>query len=91
MKKTNLNVGQLVTRLYSARVGLFLLATIVVFGFVGWQVWRAINIAPSQSSGAVTASPKIDQATVDKIRSLQDSSVQVRSLFDEARRNPFQE
>lgn len=34
--------------------------------------------------------PKIDQSTIDKIQQLQDTNVQVKALFDEARDNPFQ-
>jgi hypothetical protein len=36
-------------------------------------------------------SPKIDQESVDKLLSLQDNSVNVQSLFDQNRTNPFGE
>jgi hypothetical protein len=35
--------------------------------------------------------PKVDQATLDKIQQLQDQHVEVKSLFDQARSNPFSE
>jgi len=35
--------------------------------------------------------PRIDQATVNKIKQLEDQNLQVQSLFDEARNNPFDE
>jgi len=38
-----------------------------------------------------TKRPKVDQAVLDKIQQLQDQNVQVQSLFDQARNNPFNE
>ena len=35
--------------------------------------------------------PKVDQAVLDKIQLLQDQNVQVKTLFDQARNNPFNE
>lgn len=35
--------------------------------------------------------PKIDQASIDKLQNLQDRNIEVKSLFDEARNNPFSE
>ena len=35
--------------------------------------------------------PKIDQAVLDKIQNLQDQNVSVKSLFKQARDNPFSE
>lgn len=35
--------------------------------------------------------PKIDPATLNKIQQLQDQNVDVKSLFDQARNNPFSE
>lgn len=38
-----------------------------------------------------TTRPEIDQAAVDKILELQDQNVQIETLFQEARDNPFAE
>lgn len=35
--------------------------------------------------------PKVDQAVLDKIQELKDQNVQVQTLFDQARNNPFNE
>lgn len=35
--------------------------------------------------------PKVDQSVLDKIQQLQDQNVQVQTLFDQARDNPFNE
>lgn len=35
--------------------------------------------------------PKVDQSVLSKIQQLQDQNVQVQTLFDQARNNPFNE
>lgn len=35
--------------------------------------------------------PKVDQTVLNKIQQLQDQNVQVQTLFDQARDNPFNE
>lgn len=35
--------------------------------------------------------PTVDQQTLSKIQQLQDENIQVRTLFDQARQNPFSE
>ena len=35
--------------------------------------------------------PKLDQSAVDKIEDLQAQNIDVKALFEEARRNPFDE
>lgn len=39
----------------------------------------------------VTTRPQIDQQAVDAIEALQDQNIQIESLFEEARDNPFAE
>ena len=69
---------------------------LVVAAFYGFIVWR-INVfsntpaSTSEENAQSAAQPHIDPATVAKIQSLQDNSVNVQSLFDAARQNPFQE
>jgi hypothetical protein len=35
--------------------------------------------------------PKVDEETVAKLEQLKDQNIQVQALFDEARKNPFEE
>jgi hypothetical protein len=35
--------------------------------------------------------PQIDERTVDRIQQLEDRNVEIRSLFEQARDNPFSE
>lgn len=74
---------------------LFIILLIGVFGFVGYQIVAARSAEPGD--GDITAkiqaapTPHIDPNTVSQLQSLQDNSVNVKTLFDEARSNPFQE
>lgn len=93
MNKTGLkSVLDQLTRL---RVPLFIFIVMVLYIFVTWRVNVLSNAEPTEmqisSKMSETRSPRIDQATVDKIRQLQDNSVNVQTLFNEARQNPFQE
>lgn len=75
------------------RVALFLLLVVLVYGFIMWRVDTLKNVQPDQKAAAshITSSANIDQATLTKIKQLQDNSVSVRALFNQARQNPFQE
>jgi hypothetical protein len=59
-------------------------------------LWR-INVysnAPAdatQEAAQTAKQPHIDAATVEKITSLQDHSVSVQAIFEQARQNPFNE
>lgn len=82
-------------KLLRMRVVLFLLFALLACGYT---VWRAYSLANAPTPAAAVSSklqsvnnPHIDQATVDKINQLQDNSVNVRALFNQARQNPFQE
>lgn len=76
------------------RIAIFLATIVLVYGFVIWRVNVLVNVEPTASQVASelnATSPKIDQATVDKVKQLQDNSVNVQALFDQARQNPFHE
>ena len=96
--KLNLNdipaqFGSLGRKVGAYKVFVFFLAVALLYGFIVWRI-NVFSNAPastSELSAQATAQPHIDQATIDKIQSLQDNSVSVRSLFDAARQNPFQE
>ncbi|MGZ6004625.1 MAG: hypothetical protein ACXWLH_00580 [Candidatus Saccharimonadales bacterium] len=77
------------------RVITFVIFLALVYGFL---VFRINSLSGQQPSDAEVSaklknlsSPRIDQSVVDKIQQLQDNSVQVKSLFNQARKNPFSE
>lgn len=74
-----------------------LIAVVLVLATYCFLVWRIESLKDVQPSpGAVTAQTNplsashIDKQVVSQLESLRDNSVNVRSLFDQARNNPFQ-
>jgi hypothetical protein len=72
----------------------FLAFVAVLYGLVLLHINSLDNQQPSGQavSSQVKAAnvPHIDPTVVKQIQSLQDNSVSVQSLFDQARNNPFQ-
>ena len=74
-------------------------SVVIIFLLVYSYLTFRINVLSRRepSDGDVTTAlktsprPKVDQATLDKIQQLQDQHVEVKSLFDNARSNPFSE
>jgi hypothetical protein len=68
---------------------------VAIYGFLVWRIGALTNIQPDPnqvSAQLKTAQvPHIDQSALKKIQDLQDNSVSVQSLFNQARDNPFQE
>jgi len=67
---------------------------LLIYLFTVWQI-RSLAIAeptPEQEGSAeVVSLPKIDEEAIKQIQALEQNSPQVRSLFDAARNNPFNE
>jgi hypothetical protein len=76
------------------RVALFIVFIGLAYGSLLFQVQAIYNSQPTQDAIAaqVKASqvPKIDETAIKQLQSLQDNSVNVQTLFNEARSNPFQ-
>lgn len=74
---------------------LFAVFLIAIYGFLSWRILELLQSEPD--AAAVSAEvkavgvPKVDEEVVRKIQQLEDNSVSVQTLFDEARSNPFQE
>jgi hypothetical protein len=72
----------------------FLVFVGLLYGFVYLRINSLDNQQPSPDSvtSQVTAAkvPRIDPAVLQQLQSLQDNSVSVQALFDQARSNPFQ-
>ncbi|HSX05753.1 MAG TPA: hypothetical protein VLF69_04760 [Candidatus Saccharimonadales bacterium] len=100
MKNGGINLASLGTafsgvgrKIGAYRAFLFFLAVMVLYSFIVWRINVFSNTPASQSEKAAqtTAQPHIDPATVAKMQNLQDNSVSVQTLFDQARQNPFHE
>ena len=73
----------------------FVIFLVAIYGFLAWRISQLLQAEPNAS--AVSAQlqnvgvPKVDPDVVNKMQQLKDNNVSVKSLFDDARSNPFQE
>lgn len=72
-----------------------ILVVLLVYVLVVWRINQLANAEPSTDAEttALAASdiPKIDINTIRQIQNLEQTNTQVKSLFEQARNNPFQE
>lgn len=72
---------------------IFIVFVSVLYGFVMFRINSLVSSEPSTDAvnSYIKAAqvPKIDEQVVKQLESLQDNSVSVQALFDEARKNPF--
>lgn len=70
---------------------LFAVFVLSLYGYLIMQTHKAANVQPGAARDVVIKrTPHIDPAVVDQLQQLQDNSVSVQALFNEARTNPFQ-
>jgi hypothetical protein len=66
-----------------------------VYGFVLFRINALSTAQPTDSDISAqnksTAVPNIDPKVIEQIQALKDNSVNVQTLFEESRDNPFQE
>ena len=74
---------------------IFILAFLCIYGFLLLRVNSLSQVEPSEDAVLEklnsSQQPKIDQASVDKIKQLQGQNIEVQTLFKQARDNPFSE
>ena len=77
------------------RVIIFLILLVAVYGFMVLRINSLDNAQPSaeaiSSASQPLATTHIDPTVVKQLQDLQDNSVSVQTLFEQARSNPFQE
>lgn len=77
-----------------AKHATFIAVMIVLIAYL-FVVWRISQLAgaepPAGDDTATSAIPKVDKNAIDQIQALEQSNTEVHSLFDSARKNPFQE
>jgi len=85
----------LAQKLRQYAVLVFVVALVAMYGYLVFRINTLTGQEPSEDAIAqklqAVKRPKIDQSAIDKIQQLQDNSVEVQSLFQQARDNPFQE
>lgn len=74
---------------------LVILTVLILFGFVFYRIAYFNSLAPSEESIDEKLNnlqrPRIDKDLVKKLENLEHDNIQVQSLFNQARENPFNE
>lgn len=74
---------------------IFFVFFIGLCAFLVFQINQFISVQPSESDVTdklqTITRPHIDKAAADQIQKLQDQNVQVQSIIQQARENPFSE
>jgi hypothetical protein len=74
---------------------LSIVAFVIACGYLVMQINSLVRSEPSDDAVSeklkTVQRPHIDQKSIDKIQQLQDQNIEVRSLFEAARDNPFSE
>ena len=77
------------------KVILFIVVVALVYGYILYQINILSNKSPSTVSVQANTSPNsfihINSSEAQKLNSLNDNSVNVQTLFSQARNNPFQD
>jgi predicted negative regulator of RcsB-dependent stress response len=73
---------------------IFVLSVVAIFGYMTLNIAHFANLDPSsaqlqEKTDSLTA-VKLDQTSITKIKQLQDQNINIESLFDNGRANPFQ-
>lgn len=86
------SIGQM-TKRYA--VVIFIVILVGIYGFLVYRINVLTQTEPSETAVneqlQTVQRPKVDQNAIDKIQKLQNQNVEVKSLFDQARNNPFSE
>lgn len=86
---------QLLGRLKKYSVFLFIILVLGAYSYVVLQIQGAINTEPTEAQITEKLQDlkrtKLDQDAIKKIEELESTHVEVHTLFQDARDNPFQE
>ena len=73
---------------------IFVFSVVGIFAFMTLGIAQYANLEPSESQKEEKLSTlktvKLDEKSIEKIQSLQDQNINIESLFDNGRDNPFQ-
>lgn len=68
---------------------------LIIFAFLIWRIQTYATIEPTETEVINKVNelntPKLDQDSINKILLLEDQNIEVKTLFEAARQNPFQE
>lgn len=74
---------------------IFVMVILLSYVFVVWKISNLATVEPTaeEEAAALTATtiPKVNKNAISQIEALEKNNAEVRSLFEQARNNPFQE
>lgn len=74
---------------------IFVIVVLLSYVFVVWKISSLATVEPTPEEEAAalaaTTIPKVNKNAISQIEALESSNAEVRSLFEQARNNPFQE
>lgn len=78
--------------LHKHRVIIFVIGFVGCYGFLVTRISTYTQLEPgSETSEKAIQRLTIDEESIKKIQDLEDQNVEVRALFEDARKNPFSE
>ena len=81
--------------LNSYKIFIFFIIVAFLYSYIIWRINVYAVASPTESEKTAatehTKVPKINESIVLKMKNLKDNSVNVQTLFDSARNNPFSE
>jgi hypothetical protein len=88
-------VSELTQKVSRYKLLIFVLFVAVLYGFIVLRINSLSNAQPSTNAIAAQSDPiktaHIDKTVVQQLESLRDNNINVQTLFEEARNNPFQD
>ncbi len=95
LRTAKTKLAPLTNTLTRYKVLIFLVSIFAIYAMLTLRINLLNNKEPDSADVAsqlqTIPRPKIDENTIEKIQQLQDNSVEVKTLFNSARKNPFQE
>ena len=74
---------------------IFFVGILLIYTFLVYQISKLTLSEPSEAEVTQqiqnTGRVRVDQQSIDKIQQLQDQNIEVQSLFESARDNPFKD
>ncbi len=94
-KELSAKLARLVQQFKKYSLFIAILVVLSVYLFLVWQI-RSLATAEPSSADVLNKvnelnTPRLDEDSVNRILQLEDQNVEVQTLFNDARRNPFQE
>ncbi len=95
VQKTIDQSKDIIRKIYRYKLLIFIVFVAVIYGYSLMRIHSLYNEQPSQNSVAAQNNPlkgsAVDKSVVSQLQALRDNSVNVKTLFDQTRSNPFQE